>query len=278
MKDFKKEEMKVENLCSEMEELFKKTKEVAEKYRGLDFSQLSADDFGIAFDIMKDTAEAKMYITKAHKNMAEAKYYCALVEAMEESTYDEDYDENGPTRMGYRGQPRSKTSGRFMSRGDGRRNYEGNSRRMTPDTMYYPEPMYYPVPYYYTEGGRPSTGTSTATGSGMPRQNPNEVAHEMRMNSNEGNNRFYGDGNRSERNDRMNYQESEYDRSRRSYIEAKNKSTGSMEDNKMTMDRMNEYIDNLEDSFMNTVKDGTEQEKKMAKHRLMKMAEEIKIK
>lgn len=50
-----------------------------------------------------------------------------IIEAMDESEYGEDYDYRGAydeqERRGYTGQPRSKTSGRFMRRGDGRRSY-----------------------------------------------------------------------------------------------------------------------------------------------------------
>ena len=62
------------------------------------------------------------------KDLAEAMYYRTLVVAMEDNEYGEDYDEYGPMedgRRGYRGQPRSKTSGRYMSIGDGRRSNRG---------------------------------------------------------------------------------------------------------------------------------------------------------
>lgn len=86
------------------------------------------------------------------KDLAEAMYYRTLVVAMEDSEYGEDYDEYGPMedgRRGYRGQPRSKSSGRYMSRNDGRRSNHGRrgyeepmgDYEMTPDMyrMYSPE-------------------------------------------------------------------------------------------------------------------------------------------
>lgn len=80
-------------------------------------------------------------VTDIIKDLAEAMYYRTLVEAMKESEYGEEYDEYGPMddgRRGYRGQPRSKTSGRYMKRGDGRRmGYdEPPYWHMTPD-MYH---------------------------------------------------------------------------------------------------------------------------------------------
>lgn len=88
------------------------------------------------------------------KDLAEAMYYRTLVVAMEDSEYGEDYDEYGPMedgRRGYRGQPRSKSSGRYMSRGDGRRSNRGRrgyeeimvDYEMTPDMYRMYSPEYY---------------------------------------------------------------------------------------------------------------------------------------
>ena len=65
-------------------------------------------------------------VTDMIKDLAEAMYYRTVTVAMEEYGEDDMGDEG---RMYYRGQPRSRTSGRFMKRGDGRRGYE--------DMMYY---------------------------------------------------------------------------------------------------------------------------------------------
>ena len=121
--------------------------------------EIDAEEFGKATDIIKD--------------LAEAMYYRTLTEAMKESEYGEEYDEYGPMddeRRGYRGQPRSKTSGRYMKRGDGRR-------------MGYDEPPYYhmnPTMYHewdktqeeldrdvdrLTHGRMYYTDTTTNTGS-----------------------------------------------------------------------------------------------------------------
>lgn len=88
------------------------------------------------------------------KDLAEAMYYRTLVVAMEDSEYGEDYDEYGPMedgRRGYRGQPRSKTSGRYMSIGDGRRSNRGRRGYDEPMGGYEMTPeMYekYPAEYY----------------------------------------------------------------------------------------------------------------------------------
>lgn len=88
------------------------------------------------------------------KDLAEAMYYRTLVVAMEDNEYGEDYDEYGPMedgRRGYRCQPRSKTSGRYMSIGDGRRSNRGRRGYDKPMGDYEMTPeMYekYPAEYY----------------------------------------------------------------------------------------------------------------------------------
>lgn len=100
----------------------------------------------------KDLEEFKTWACIA-KDIAEYDYYYHITEAMEESEYGEDYDENG--RKGYR---RARDSrGRYMRRGyenrmyddmdDGMMGYRGysDSREMSRDmdrgrnVMYYPQ-------------------------------------------------------------------------------------------------------------------------------------------
>ena len=71
-------------------------------------------------------------VTDMIKDLAKAEYYAKISKAMDEAEYGEDYDYMGAydEKRYYRGQPRSKTSGRYMKRGDGRR-------------MGYDEPPYY---------------------------------------------------------------------------------------------------------------------------------------
>jgi hypothetical protein len=116
-------------------------------------------------------------VTDIIKDLAEAMYYRTLVEAMKESEYGEDYDEYGPMeedRRYYRGQPRSKTSGRYMSRGDGRRRgYEEPVYRMTPE-MYRRMPMEWERDMdregmgrmYYTDGGNMGGGSTSGNREG----------------------------------------------------------------------------------------------------------------
>lgn len=103
-------------------------------------------------------AEEMGEVTDMIKDLAEAEYYSKISKAMDEAEYGEDYDYRGAfdeyERRGYTGQPRSKTSGRFMRRGDGRRSYmpmmrdyDWDNMQMDRDMdrehgkMYYTEPM-----------------------------------------------------------------------------------------------------------------------------------------
>jgi len=227
--------------------------------------------------VIYDTAKTLGAIVDIKKDIVEMCYKKQIMEAMEESEYGEDYDENGEIRY-YRVQPRSRTSGRYMSRNDGRRGYEERYpmewdrpqiHYYMPDMTYYRDMDMSRGKMYYPE----STGVSTSTGSGMPRQNPNEVANDMGMDSNEGNNRFYG-GNRGYSENRG-YRESKYERNRRMYTEMKN-GDNSVESNKMKMDKLNEIGDNLDESLKTMLRGSTEQEKTAVKNRLMQIAQGIK--
>ena len=130
------------------------------------------------------------------KDLCEAEYYAKISKAMDEAEYGEEYDEYGPMedgRRGYRGQPRSKTSGRYMSRGDGRRSNRGRrgydepmgDYEMTPEMyrMYSPEylrdidrmdgKMYY-------SGGSSSSGNMSSQGGSMGGQQTSRTENARR--------------------------------------------------------------------------------------------------
>lgn len=86
-------------------------------------------------DEILSVAKALGEIVDIKKDIVEMCYKKQIMTAMEENedSYGEEWDENG--LMGY-SQPRSKTSGRYMRRGDGRRNYPST-------VVYYTEPDAY---------------------------------------------------------------------------------------------------------------------------------------
>lgn len=75
----------LDKMCSTLEEY-----SVAELSKGRD--KANTKELGEVFDMMKDASEIK-------KNKAEECYYYALIDAMENSEYGQDYDYRG--RMGY---------------------------------------------------------------------------------------------------------------------------------------------------------------------------------
>lgn len=113
-------EMKVEQEIKPLKELCEKMVSIVKSELEKGADKVDAKELGYAMDMIKDLAEAK-------KNTVEACYKMQIMSAMEENAddYGETWDEEGPMRKGYRGQPRSKTSGRYMSRDDGRRSNGG---------------------------------------------------------------------------------------------------------------------------------------------------------
>ena len=102
-----------------LHEMLEKIEETMAEQLNKGIDNVDTKEFGDVADIYKDLMCAK-------KDYLEACYYKTVIEAMNE--YDpedeksEDYEDFDMRRY-YRGQPRSKTSGRFMRRGDGRRSY-----------------------------------------------------------------------------------------------------------------------------------------------------------
>lgn len=115
------DEMVIEEIASMEKQLVSCTKsELAKGVESVDTAEMAQ-----AADMIKD-------LSKALKNHAEAKYYCAVTKAMEEYDKDE-WDES--ERMGYTGgrmsRARSSRTGRFTSnRGGSRGRSQSGSMRM----------------------------------------------------------------------------------------------------------------------------------------------------
>ena len=185
------------------------------------------------------------------KDLAEAMYYRTLVVAMEENEYGEDYDEYGPMedgRRGYRGQPRSKSSGRYMSRGDGRRSNRGRrgyeemgDYEMTPEMyrMYSPE--------YYRDMDR---------NAGKLYYTSNSSSGNM---SSQGGSRGYSDGGN---------QNSRYEETKRGYMEAKNKYPNTSQEGKnIKAKKLDEHLGYIEDVLKEMSPDMSNEEKTVLSQR-----------
>ena len=205
-----------------------------------------------------------------------------IIEAMDEAEeseeamkYIEMYEEY--PRRGYRGQPRSKTSGRFMSRRDGRRNYE--------EPMYYsmtPE-MYhmYPSEYYrdmdredmgrmYYSGGSSSSNSSSMGGqssSGMNGASENRGYTDSRQSDG---------GNYSSRMQRDGMNESRYERARRGYMETKEMHKGNSADDKQhKMKELENYMKELSTDVTEMIEGASSEEKNMLKNKLQVLMQKI---
>lgn len=183
--------------------------------------QIDAKEMGEVIDMIKDLYEAK-------EKMVKACYYEQIMEAMEEHDFEDEEDIMDEGRRGYRGQARSKTSGRYMSRGDGRRSNRGRrgydepmgDYEMTPEMYKMYSPEYYrdmdrmDGKMYYS-GGSSSGGNSS---SGMSNQGGS-------MGGSQGGSRGYSDGGQ---------QTSRTENARRGYVEAKEMHKGNSAEDKET--------------------------------------------
>lgn len=229
-------------------------------------------------------------VTDIIKDLAEAMYYRTLVEAMKESEYGEDYDEYGPMddgRRGYRGQPRSQ-SGRFMSRGDGRRSNRGRGgRRGYEDEMYYPmttEMYNMPIDYlrdmdretmnrmYYSGGGSSSGGSGMSGGSSGGSSGGNMGGGSM--SSSGGGSRGYSDGNYGG-NEGNRGGNSRYENARRGYEETKMAQDNSPEGKKKQMESLEKYLKELGEDMTELVGKMDASEKSMLKSKLQVLAQKV---
>ena len=205
--------------------------------------EIDTEEFGKATDIIKD--------------LAESMYYRTLTEAMKESEYGEDYDEYGPMddgRRGYRGQPRSKTSGRYMSRGDGRRSNRGRRGYEEPWDEMYDEME------YYRDMDRPSMNRMYYSGSGSNSGMSGQSSSGSGMS---GGNMGGSDGNRGGN--------SRYENARRGYEEKKTMGADKQE----KMKSLEEYMKELSTDVSSMLTDMTPEEKTLMKQKMSVLMSKI---
>ncbi len=245
---------------------------------------INTEELGEVVDMIKDLAcaEKDARISKAMEEAdkeeeEEIKY---IIKKMKEEG--EDWGEDEARRF-YRGQPRSKTSGRFMRHGDGRRNYE--------------EPMYYgimpqvhnPMEWdrdmdrmdgrmYYSGGGQSSDGNS----SGQNGQSSGGSSSGGNMSGNMGGNtRSYSDGysdgyNEGSRNNQRDSREGRSGRNRRTYIETKEMNKGNTpEEKQKKMKELESYMKELSEDVTEMISDATPEEKSLLKQKMQVLMQKI---
>lgn len=167
--------------------------------------------------------------------------------------------EDDEARRFYRGQPRSKTSGRFMRRGDGRRNY-------TPYSYMMPE-MYDEDAEYYRDMDR-SEGRMYYSGRGT---NPRPGGMERANSTSSGRNRSYygGESGRDSREGRSGM-------SRRSYIETKESHSDNTPESKQhKMKELEKYMSELGTDITEMISDASNEEKTLLKNKLQVLAQKV---
>lgn len=194
------------------------------------------------------------------KDLAEAMYYRTLVVAMEDNEYGEDYDEYGPMedgRRGYRGQTRSKTSGRYMSIRDGRRSNRGRRGYDEPMGDYEMTPEMYRMysPEYYRDMDRDAGRlyyTSNLSSGNMSSQSSS---------------RGYSDGGQ---------QTSRTENARRGYVEAKEMHKGnSAEDKEVKKKELDKWMTEFSSDVKQMVSEMTPEEKTVLKTKLQNLHSSI---
>ena len=225
-----------------------------------------------------------------------------IIEAMDEAEESEEamkyieMYEDYPERKGYRGQPRSKTTGRYMSRNDGRRSNGG--RRGYDEQMYYtmtPE-MYhmYPAEYYRdmdkemgrmyysstgeasTTGNTGSTGTSSNTGSarGYSENDGGQYSSRMQRDGEDtrgyqdGYSKGYSDGTRSNQRDSR---EGRSGQSRKGYMQSKEQG----KDKQEKMKNLEEYMKELSSDVSEMIEGASPEEKTMMKNKMSVLIQKI---
>jgi len=246
----------VKSMCETMEQAIK-----TQLDKGLD--KVNTHEMYEAVDIFKDLSEVK-------KNIIESCYKMQIMEAMEESDYGEDYDENGPIeeRRFYRGQPRSRTTGRYMSRSDGRRRgYE------TP-YQYMPE-IYSPMTGYRDMDMMDGRMYYTSGQSGNMSGNMNSMSGSRNYSDGRNDRNYYSDGN-SERYYDGNRMESRYERSRRNYEESKElHKENTPENDKENVKRLETFMNTIEGDIKELTPSMSQAEKTMLKQKMAAWANQM---
>lgn len=245
-------------------------------------------EMGAVIDMIKDLAcaekdarEAKEMEKEEEDEKKENEYFLKMLK--------EEYgDEEGEKRF-YSGQPRSRTSGRFMRRGDGRRrgyeeppyyhtmpdyrmdlaDYKGKTAEELRDMDRASGKMYYTP----TSGGQSSSSMSGGNMGG----NAGGSTRGYEDGFDDGQRRGYEDGYRDgESRGRSQGGNSRYERAKRGYEETKEKHKGNTpEDKRMNMAEFEKVLNIVLDEIDDMLQDAPQEMKNMAKTKGMARLQKI---
>lgn len=264
------EEMKpLKKICEHLEEAVK-----AELSKGIE--SVDAEEMGKVVDMIKDIYEAK-------EKMVKACYYKQIMEAMEEHDFEDEEEIMDEGRRGYRGQPRSQ-SGRFMSRGDGRRSNRGRGGRRG-----YESPMMYDEwdemqrmsdfedgRMYYGGSGSSSSGGSSMGGSrggsssgGMSGGSSSGMSGGSSGSS--GGSRGYSEGGQMSSRMQRDGREGRSGESRRGYMESKEMG----KDKSEKMKELETYMKDLSEDVTEMISGMSPEEKALMKNKMSGLMSKI---
>lgn len=241
------------------------------------------------------------------KDLCEAEYYARIAKSMEKSEEDEkkeneyflkmlkeEYGEEEGEKRFYSGQPRSRTSGRFMRRGDGRRRgyEEPPYYHMNPEMYKEHDPEYWrdmdraSGKMYYTDGGNSggqsgnsgmSVGNSGGNSGGSSRGYSEGYSDGQTKGFDDGQRRGYSEGyEQGNRDGRSQGGNSRYDRAKRGYEETKEKHKGNTpEDKKLNMQEMEKVLNVFFDEVDEMLEDAAPEVKNMVKTKTMSRMQKI---
>ena len=244
---------KVENKTKTIETMYD-SMENAIKHQidgGLD--KVNTHELYEAIDILKDLSEIKL-------NCVKAMYKTQIMEAMEDSEYGVDYDENGEIR--YYNSNRY-ADGRYAPKGRGARYY-----RMTPEMYHSYEPEYYrdmdreTMRRMYTTTSTGNSGTSRnysdGYADGMNEGEKRGYNNGMSEGETRGYERGYSEGSRN--------RGGRYDRARRNYEENKQGKNGQSDEKDMR--NLETMLNEFEKELSEMLPKMSQQEKNLAKNKV----------
>jgi len=254
--------MKLDMELEPIKDMCKKLEEVVKHELGKGIENVDAKELGEVVDMIKDLYEAKEKIVKAC-------YYKGVLEAMEEHDFEDEDEIEEEGRRGYRGQPRSQ-SGRFMSRGDGRRSNRGRSSRRGYDDMMMYDDMDYEEMERMRDMDRPygrmgySGGSSGGSSSGMSSGGSSSSGMSSGSMGSQGGSRGYSESGRDSREGRSGER-------RRGYMEAKEQG----KDKQAKMRELEDYLKELSTDVTEMIEGASPEEKSMLKNKMQVLMQKI---
>lgn len=231
----------------------------------------------------KEAREAKEMEKEEEDEKKENEYFLKKMK--------EEYGEEEGEKRFYSGQPRSRTSGRFMRRGDGRRRgyEEPPYYHMTPEMMREHDPEWYrdmdrasgKMYYTPTSAGNSGGQSGNSMSGGNMGGNSGGSTRGYEDGYNDGNRRGYNEGYEQGSRDgeskgRSQGGNSRYDRAKRGYEETKEKHKGNTpEDKKLNMQEMEKVLNVFFDEVDEMLEDAAPEVKNMVKTKTMSRMQKI---